>query len=34
MRDQARELADLAISEIDDATEVLVGGGLHRKAQK
>ena len=31
---QAKELADLAISEIDDAMEVLVGGGLHRKAQK
>ena len=31
---QAKELADLAVSEIDDATEVLVGGGLHRKAQK
>ena len=31
---QAKELADLAISEIDDAFEVLVGGGLHRKAQK
>jgi hypothetical protein len=27
-------LADLAISEIDDANEVLVGGGLHRTAQK
>ena len=31
---QATELANLAISEIDDAIEVLVGGGLHRKAQK
>lgn len=31
---QAKELADLAVSEIDDAMEVLVGGGLHRKAQK
>ena len=31
---QAQELANLALSEIDDATEVLVGGGLHRKAQK
>ena len=31
---QAKELAALAISEIDDAVEVLVGGGLHRKAQK
>lgn len=31
---QATELANLAVSEIDDAIEVLVGGGLHRKAQK
>ena len=31
---QATELANLAISEIDDAIEVLEGGGLHRKAQK
>ena len=31
---QANELADLAVSEITDAVEVLVGGGLHRKAQK
>ena len=31
---QAKELAALAVSEIDDAMEVLVGGGLHRKAQK
>ncbi len=31
---QASILADLAIAEIDDAIEVLVGGGLHRKAQK
>jgi hypothetical protein len=31
---QIDTLADLAISEIDDAIEVLVGGGLHRKAQK
>ena len=31
---QGKELADLAVSEIDDAIEVLVGGGLHRKAQK
>jgi hypothetical protein len=31
---QAKELAALAVSEIDDAVEVLVGGGLHRKAQK
>ena len=31
---QAKELAGLAISEIDDAIEVLVGGGLHRTAQK
>lgn len=31
---QAKELAELAISEIDDAIEVLVGGGLHRTAQK
>ena len=27
-------LADLALSEIDDAIEVLEGGGLHRRAQK
>ncbi len=33
-QNQASTLADLAISEIDDAIEVLVGGGLHRKAQK
>ena len=31
---QGKELADLAVAEIDDAIEVLVGGGLHRKAQK
>ena len=31
---QGKELADLAVAEIDDAMEVLVGGGLHRKAQK
>lgn len=31
---QAQELSALALAEIDDATEVLVGGGLHRKAQK
>src|SRR5688572_8273512 len=31
---QAKELADLALAEIDDAIEVLEGGGLHRKAQK
>ena len=31
---QAKELANLAVSEIGDAIEVLVGGGLHRKAQK
>src|SRR5688572_12369360 len=31
---QAKELANLANSEILDAIEVLVGGGLHRKAQK
>ncbi len=31
---QANELADLAVAEITDAVEVLVGGGLHRKAQK
>jgi hypothetical protein len=31
---QIQTLADLAISEIDDANEVLVGGGLHRAAQK
>ncbi|HET6892297.1 MAG TPA: hypothetical protein VFH31_14440, partial [Pyrinomonadaceae bacterium] len=31
---QATELANLAVSEIDDAIEVLQGGGLHRKAQK
>jgi hypothetical protein len=31
---QIDTLADLAISEIDDAVEVLVGGGLHRRAQK
>jgi hypothetical protein len=31
---QAAELASLAMAEIDDAIEVLEGGGLHRKAQK
>ncbi len=31
---QAEELANLALAEIDDAIEVLEGGGLHRKAQK
>jgi hypothetical protein len=31
---QAKELADLAVAEIDDAIEVLEGGGLHRKSQK
>ncbi|HEX7773033.1 MAG TPA: hypothetical protein VF435_11475, partial [Pyrinomonadaceae bacterium] len=31
---QAQELASLALAEIDDAIEVLEGGGLHRKAQK
>ena len=31
---QIQTLADLAISEIDDANEVLVGGGLHRTAQR
>ena len=31
---QAKELGNLATSEILDAIEVLVGGGLHRKAQK
>lgn len=31
---QAKELAELAIAEIDDASEVLIGGGLHRRAQK
>jgi hypothetical protein len=31
---QAQELAALALAEIDDAIEVLEGGGLHRKAQK
>jgi hypothetical protein len=31
---QAQELANLAVSEIDDAIEVLEGGGLHRPAQK
>lgn len=31
---QAKELANLAISEIQDAVEVLVGGGLHRRSQK
>ena len=31
---QALELSNLAVAEIDDAIEVLVGGGLHRKAQK
>ena len=31
---QAKELGNLANSEILDAIEVLVGGGLHRKAQK
>lgn len=29
-----KELALLAVSEIEDAIEVLVGGGLHRKAQR
>ena len=31
---QAQELANLAVAEIDDAIEVLEGGGLHRRAQK
>ncbi len=31
---QAQELSNLAVAEIDDAIEVLVGGGLHRTAQK
>ena len=31
---QALELANLAVAEIDDAIEVLEGGGLHRTAQK
>ena len=31
---QNKELGALAISEIDDAIEVLVGGGLHRRAQR
>ena len=31
---QAKELSNLANSEILDAIEVLVGGGLHRKAQR
>ena len=31
---QAQEPANLAIADIDDAIEVLEGGGLHRKAQK
>ena len=31
---QAQELANLAVAEIDDAIEVLEGGGLHRAAQK
>ena len=31
---QAEELANLAMSEIDDAIQVLEGGGLHPKAQK
>jgi hypothetical protein len=31
---QAKELAVLALAEIEDAIEVLEGGGLHRKAQK
>jgi hypothetical protein len=31
---QALELSNLAVAEIDDAIEVLEGGGLHRKAQK
>lgn len=31
---QALELANLAVAEIDDAIEVLEGGGLHRAAQK
>lgn len=32
-QEQAKELSLLAISEIEDAIEVLVGGGLHRIAQ-
>ena len=31
---QAQVLSDLAVAEIEDAIEVLVGGGLHRRAQK
>lgn len=31
---QALELANLAMADIEDAIEVLEGGGLHRKAQK
>ena len=31
---QNKELGVLALSEADDAIEVLVGGGLHRRAQK
>ena len=31
---QNKELGVLALSEIDDAIEVLVGGGLHRRAQR
>lgn len=31
---QAEELANLAVSEIDDAIQVLDGGGLHPKAQR
>jgi hypothetical protein len=31
---QNKELGALALSEIDDAIEVLVGGGLHRRAQR
>jgi hypothetical protein len=31
---QAEVLGELAVAEIGDAVEVLVGGGLHRKAQK
>jgi hypothetical protein len=31
---QNKELGAIALSEIDDAIEVLVGGGLHRRAQR
>ena len=31
---QNKELGALALSEADDAIEVLVGGGLHRRAQR